>query len=95
MEHEGIEYTLQRLIEELAAIEHERWSQWQRYVHSKCTRQPDGSLLLPADLVARWEKQVATNYSALDETDKERDREQVYRYLPLIASALADQDRLT
>jgi hypothetical protein len=95
MEHERINYTLRGLIEQLAAVEHERWSQWQRHVHSKCTRQPDGSLLLPAEFVARWEKQIAMKYSELDDTDKERDREQVRRYLPLIASALADQDRLT
>lgn len=95
MEHERIDDTLRGLIEKLAAVEHERWSQWQRYVHSKCIRQPDGSLLLPADLVARWEKQIAMKYAELSDTDKERDREQVCRYLPLIASALADQDRLT
>jgi hypothetical protein len=94
MEHERINDILHGLIEQLAAVEHERWSQWQRHVHSQCRRQPDGSLLLPADLVARWEQQIAAKYPELDDTDKERDREQVRRYLPLIASALAD-DRLT
>jgi hypothetical protein len=93
MDPERIDDILDGLIEKLAAVEHERWSQWQRYVHSKCTRQPDGSLLLPADLVARWEKQIATKFAELDNTDKERDREQVRKYLPVIASALADQDR--
>ena len=95
MEHERIDDILHGLIEKLAAVEHERWSQWQRSVHGKCTRQPDGSLLLPADLVARWERQIATKYADLDDADKERDREQVRKYLPIIASALADQDRLT
>ena len=95
MEHERIDAILHGLIEKLAAVEHERWSRWQRYVHSKCTRQSDGSLLLPAELVAQWEKQIATKYAELDEMDKESDREQVRKYLPLIASALADQDRLT
>jgi hypothetical protein len=32
---------------------------WQRYVHRKTVRQPDGSLVLPADLDARWERQIA------------------------------------
>ena len=95
MEPERVDAILQGLIEKLAAVEHERWSHWQRYVHSKCTRQSDGSLLLPAELVARWEKQIATKYAELDEMEKESDREQVRKYLPLIASALADQDRLT
>jgi hypothetical protein len=48
-------------------------------------------LLLPADLVARWEKQIDTKYAALDDQERESDREQVRKYLPLIASALAEQ----
>jgi hypothetical protein len=95
MEHERIDDILHGLVEKLAALEHERWSRWQRHVHSNCTRQPDGSLLIPAELVARWEKQIATKYAELDEMEKESDREQVREYLPLIASALADQDRLS
>jgi hypothetical protein len=91
MEYQHIEDLLGGLIEQLAAVEHERWSHWQRYVHSKCVRQPDGSLLLPADLVARWEKQIDTKYAELDDHEKESDREQVRKYLPLIASALAER----
>jgi hypothetical protein len=89
MEYQYIEHLLGGLVEQLAAVEHERWSHWQRYVHSKCVRQPDGSLLLPAGLVARWEKQIDTKYAELDEQERESDREQVRKYLPLIASALA------
>ena len=88
MESQYIEHLLGGLVEQLAAVEHERWSHWQRYVHSKCVRQPDGSLLLPAGLVARWEKQIDTKYAELDEQERESDREQVRKYLPLIASAL-------
>jgi hypothetical protein len=76
------------VLEWWAAIEHERWSHWQRYMHSKGVRQSDGSLNLPADLVARWDRQLSTPYAQLDEPEKESDREQVRRYLPLILSAL-------
>lgn len=79
---------LQSLIEELADIEHERWSHWQRYLHSKCKRARDGSLVIPAHLVHRWEHQMSTPYSALTEEEKESDREQVRRYLSIIANAL-------
>jgi hypothetical protein len=95
MEHERINDMLDGLIEKLAAVEHERWSHWQRYVHSKCIRQPDGSLLIPAEFVARWEKQIATKYGELDDKKRESDREQVRKYLPLIASALRRSANLT
>jgi hypothetical protein len=80
--------TLDDLLESLAAIEHERWAHWQRYIHSKGIRQPDGSLVIPAELVNRWEKQIATRYADLDDKEKESDREQVRRYLPVIKSAM-------
>ena len=80
--------TLNELTEHLAAIEHERWSHWQRYLHSKGQRQPDGSIVLPPQLVERWEKQMATAYADLSEKEKDSDREQVRKYLPTIAAAL-------
>lgn len=91
MSHQRVTDLLNGLIEQLATIEHERWAHWQRYMHSKCIRQPNGSLLLPSELVARWEKQMNTSYSELDEQERESDREQVRRYLPLIAAALIEQ----
>jgi hypothetical protein len=75
------------LVERLAAIEHERWSHWQRYMHGKATKQEDGSLLIPADLVERWEKQIATDYADLPADEQESDKEQVERYLPIIEDA--------
>ena len=75
---------LDELLETLSSIEHERWSHWQRYVHSKCIAGPDGSLVIPANLVKRWERLIATPYSDLTEAEKESDREQVRKYLPII-----------
>jgi len=72
------------LIEELAALEHERWAHWQKYVHDKGQRQSNGSVLLPPDLVARWERQINTQYSNLAADEKESDREQVKKYLPIL-----------
>lgn len=89
MKREEVNDLLGDVIETLAAIEHERWCHWQRYLHSKCLRQPDGSLLLPVELVTRWEKQINTEYAKLTDHEKESDREQVRKYLPIITSALA------
>jgi hypothetical protein len=77
-----------QLIEELAAIEHERWSHWQRYLHAQCEPRVDGSLAIPADLVYQWTLQMNTPYAELSEKEKDSDREQVHRYLPTIAAAL-------
>ena len=88
MERDKIDVALSSLVEQLAALEHERWSHWQRYLHSRGQRQPDGSLLLSAELVERWERQIATPYQDLSATEKDSDREQVRRYLALISSAL-------
>lgn len=72
------------LKEELAAIEHARWSHWQNYMHGKCTRNSDGSLTIPKELVDKWENQSKTAYTNLTEKEKESDREQVDKYLPLL-----------
>jgi len=79
------------LLEALAALEHERWSHWQRYLHSKCVPGEDGSLTIPADLVARWTGQMSTPYAELSETERESDREQVRRSLAVIVAALRIQ----
>lgn len=73
------------LYEKLAAIEHERWSGWQTYVHDICgVPQPDGSILLPAGIVAEWERKIDTAYNDLTEVEKNSDREQVDHYWHLI-----------
>jgi hypothetical protein len=76
------------ILEELAAIEHERWSTWQRHLHSQGARQPDGSLILPPELGARWERKMQTPYESLTEAEKQSDRDQVRRCLPTIQSVI-------
>lgn len=89
MNREEIEDALQGILEALAHIEHERWSHWQKYMHAKGSRQTDGSLLIPADLVAQWDRQIATPYTKLSESEKESDRDQVRKYLPAVIEALS------
>lgn len=73
------------LYEQLAAIEHERWAHWQKYLHDVCgLRQPDGSIILPASSVEHWDRQIATPYERLSEREKASDREQVDRFWHLI-----------
>jgi hypothetical protein len=92
MDAQRMRTLLSGLVEQLAAIEHTRWAHWQRYVHDKCLPHGDqGDLLIPAELVKRWEQQIVTPYAALSEEEKESDREQVRKYLPLIIDSLTRQ----
>jgi hypothetical protein len=75
-------------VEALADIEHARWAKWQAYLHGRCTRNADGSLTIPVDLVARWERQIATPYAELTEREKDSDREQVAAVLPILTELL-------
>jgi hypothetical protein len=77
-------------IEQLADLEHARWAHWQRYLHDHAERTDDGALVIAADMVERWERQIETPYADLPEEEKESDREQVRRYIPLVADLLAE-----
>lgn len=83
--------TTEELKEELAAREHLRWAHWQDWMHGKCTKRPSGSLVIPASLVGRWERQIATPYEQLSDLEKQSDREQVDRYWPLIEEYIKSQ----
>ena len=78
--------TEDELREQFAAIEHERWAGWQAYMHGLCERREDGALIIPADRVAHWERQIATPYADLTEREKDSDREQVDRYWHLVTA---------
>lgn len=83
--------TVKNLREKLAAIEHERWADWQRYMHSKMVEHSNGKgewVCLPSDLFERWERQIATPYAELTEAEKQSDRDQVDRYWSFIEQAL-------
>jgi hypothetical protein len=88
MDSSEMETRLNQLVEELASVEHKRWAHWQRYMHDQGRRLDDGSLVIPAKLVDRWEDQIARPYSKLTDDEKESDRKQVRLYLPLIVQAL-------
>jgi hypothetical protein len=90
MQEKEIKRRLESVVELLAAIEHERWSHWQKYLHGKCIRGDNGSLIIPADLAYRWAQQSATRYADLSDEEKESDREQVRGYLPVIERAFSD-----
>jgi DNA-binding ferritin-like protein len=72
------------VFEKLADIEHQRWSSWQKYLHSKCIKNENGDLIIPADYVKHLERQINTPYCELSEKEKNSDREEVKKYWDLI-----------
>ena len=75
----------EKIYEKLASIEHERWCDWQKYMHSKGEISPDGCFLIYSlAQIKNWERQIATPYAELSEQEKQSDRDQVDRYWPLI-----------
>jgi len=72
------------LREQLADAEHASWSSWMTYLFSKCEIDNQGCALIPAWAVERWKRQAATEYADLSEKEKESDRHQVDKILPII-----------
>lgn len=81
----------EELREKLAAIEHERWGDWQAWMMSqKGLEQPNGDIVLKADDVMRWRRQTDTPYAKLSEQEKQSDRRQVDRYWPIVESVVSE-----
>jgi hypothetical protein len=76
------------LIERLADAEHAGWSRWMQYLFSKSSLNDDGSVTIPAELVTHWKTQAETPYARLSEAEKEADRDEVRKIMPLIVEAL-------
>lgn len=70
------------LLEELAAIEHERWSGWERY-REKCVAQVrrGGDIETHEE---RWLRQRETPYASLAEREKESDRVEARKSLAVV-----------
>lgn len=89
----GGDTSLQELKERLAAIEHERWADWQKWCHKILREQlgnQNGSL---EAVLERWERQIATPYSELSDEEKASDMEQVDRYWPLLLPLFSRESR--
>ena len=78
-------------IEPLADLEHRRWSSWQSYMHSLCTKNHDGTLTIPINSVNHWERQIRTDYKNLTEKEKESDRKEARKTIEVITKAQAEQ----
>lgn len=72
------------LIEQLADKAHASWSHWMQWLFACSQQQPDGSVVIPPELVSRWQRQANTAYADLSEQEKQSDRAEVHKILPVI-----------
>lgn len=79
--------TFEELTEPLADLAHQQWAGWMEYLFSKCAfNLVDGTATIPAEFVARWQRQMNTPYADLPEPEKESDRIEARRVLGVIFS---------
>lgn len=77
----------EELIEALADKEHESWAGWMDYLLESAaisTSQDVTSLSFPTERVEHWRRQIKTPYAELSEQEKESDRKEVRKILPII-----------
>lgn len=70
-----------RTVDVIAEVVHDQWVRWQKYLHGQCERRADGSLVIPAQLVERWERQISTPFAELSPQEQESDRELAVKYV--------------
>ena len=66
----------EEMLEVLADVQHEIWSSWMRWLFSQCYYATDERLVIPDNLVERWQRQMGTPYAKLSEREKDSDRDQ-------------------
>ena len=76
--------TLDKKMEELSDYAHSAWAGWMKYLFEKSTKNTDGSVTIPSELVERWERQVNTEYDFLSELEKDSDRKEAIRMLNIM-----------
>lgn len=79
--------------EAIASLCHDQWSDWMVYLFSKCTMPPDGDMIIPKELVARWLRQINTSYDMLSEEEKNSDRKEADKFIRLIEETTNGRDQ--
>lgn len=76
--------------EALAALQHEQWTGWMRYLFSRCVPTAPGGRLIPQEWVERWQRQMDTPYAELTDAEKDSDRAEADRVIALFKAKPAD-----
>lgn len=78
---------MDELREELAAEQHRIWAHWMEHLFSVSDQDVIGEVHIPADCVARWQRQIKTDYADLSLAEKADAREQANKILDVLKQA--------
>ena len=68
----------------LAAYAHEAWSGWMKYMFESCgTKEEDGSFIILASMVKRWERQMLTKYEDLPVDEQISDIDEAHKMIAI------------
>jgi len=76
------------MLNKIAAIQHQIWSHWMKYLFEVSIQNEDGTVTIPASKVNRWKRQMNTNYDDLLDSEKLSDIEQAMKVIAEIDSAI-------
>lgn len=83
---------MSKLVEELAAVQHDIWAHWMHYLFSRTVPGCAEGAAIPHNLVTRWQRQVETPYARLSESERESDREQARKVLAVLGDVAKTSD---
>ena len=74
--------------ERFADIAHESWAGWMKFLFHVSEQREDGSVVISAGRVARWQRQINTPYEALSADEQEAELLEADKYLAVVQPML-------
>jgi hypothetical protein len=74
----------EQLREKLAALAHQRWTEWMEWVFEVGVHTKDGDVLIPSWAVKRWKRQMKTQYNLLSFEEQQSDRAEADQILQVL-----------
>lgn len=77
------------LRDKLAAYAHdESWTGWMEYLFGKCVPGDEGTLIIPADLVDRYQQLMNTSYDKLSTAARQSDLAEADKMIAIVVAEL-------
>lgn len=80
-----IKSAVQAKREKIAALCHEQWSGWMKYLFARCYFTRDGAPVIAKEDYQRWDRQTRTPFDKLGDGEKNSDRKEADRFIALIS----------